>query len=128
MFNATARKRGARRVRFKRPYGATWTRGGTPLTTGLRRVARVQPCLTARERTCRNVGRWEGVRPVRGACHGATGASPWLGRRRSVQSPVGASEIQTPLRGCMAEGGTPLTTGLRRVAGVQPCLPARARG
>ena len=49
------------------------------------------------------------------------------GRRGEEASgaPSGATEIQTPLRGTMDEGGAPLTTGLRRVATVQTCLTAR---
>jgi len=45
------------RVRFKRPFRGCMDEGGAPLTTGLRRVARVQPCLTARARGCGGTAR-----------------------------------------------------------------------
>ena len=47
------------------------------------------------------------------------------GGEEESRAPLGATEIQTPLRGYMDEGGALLTTGLRRVARVQTCLTAR---
>jgi len=69
------------------------------------------------------------------ACTPRTGRLPWChvarargtGGEEASRAPSGATGIQTPLRGTIDEGGggAPLTTGLRRVARVQTCLPAR---